>query len=297
MTDPAAGGRYLLGVECDGRTYHSSATARDRDRLRQSVLGGLGWRLCRVWSTDWLRNREKQVRRVWEGRWFGSWGDETWLRVWGGEAAGRPGAAEGADMAEVYVSTDVEADGPIPGPALHAQLRLGRVRGRQDPGRHVRRQPDRPAGGRRPPGHDGVVGRPSREAWAACRADPRDPAVVMPEYVGWLKALPGKPVFVGYPAAYDFLFVYWYLIRFAGESPFSHSALDIKTYAMAVLGTEYRAAVKRNMPRDWFDPLPHTHVALDDARGQGRCSATCWRSATAGSADGPPAPRRAAGQS
>lgn len=57
-------GRYALGVECDGATYHSSATARDRDRLRQSVLEGLGWRLCRIWSTDWLRNREKQVQRV-----------------------------------------------------------------------------------------------------------------------------------------------------------------------------------------------------------------------------------------
>jgi len=64
VTDPTAGGRYLLGVECDGATYHSSATARDRDRLRQAVLEGLGWRLCRIWSTDWLRNREKQVQRV-----------------------------------------------------------------------------------------------------------------------------------------------------------------------------------------------------------------------------------------
>jgi len=64
VADPTAGGRYLLGVECDGATYHSAATARDRDRLRQAVLEGLGWRLCRIWSTDWLRNREKQVQRV-----------------------------------------------------------------------------------------------------------------------------------------------------------------------------------------------------------------------------------------
>jgi hypothetical protein len=91
----------------------------------------------------------------------------------------------------------------------------------------------------------------------------------MPAYVAWLKALPGKPVFVAYPAGFDFLFVYWYLIRFAGESPFSHSALDIKTYAMAILKTEYRAAVKRAMPRRWFDPQRHTHVALDDAIEQG----------------------------
>jgi hypothetical protein len=61
------------------------------------------------------------------------------------------------------------------------------------------------------------------------------------------------------------MFVYWYLIRFAGESPFSHSALDIKTYAMAMLKKGYRESVKRNMPRRWFDELPHTHRALDDA--------------------------------
>jgi hypothetical protein len=82
-------------------------------------------------------------------------------------------------------------------------------------------------------------------------------------------AEPGRPVFVGYPAAFDFMFVYWYLIRFAGSSPFSHAALDIKTYAMALLGTEYRATVKRAMPSNWFDDAPHTHVALDDAIEQG----------------------------
>jgi very-short-patch-repair endonuclease len=64
VVDPLMPGRYLLGVECDGSTYHSSATARDRDRLRQEVLEGLGWRICRIWSTDWLRDRESQVVRV-----------------------------------------------------------------------------------------------------------------------------------------------------------------------------------------------------------------------------------------
>ena len=91
----------------------------------------------------------------------------------------------------------------------------------------------------------------------------------MQAYVAWLQSLPGKPVFVAYPAAYDFMFVYWYLMRFVGESPFSHSALDIRSYAMALLGGGYRDAVKRNMPAEWFDALPHTHVALDDAIGQG----------------------------
>ncbi|HXG10904.1 MAG TPA: DUF4011 domain-containing protein [Gemmataceae bacterium] len=64
LVDADCPGRYLLGVECDGAAYHSSATARDRDRLRQEVLESLGWRICRIWSTDWLRDREGQVRRV-----------------------------------------------------------------------------------------------------------------------------------------------------------------------------------------------------------------------------------------
>ncbi|MBA4063659.1 MAG: hypothetical protein C0501_08095 [Isosphaera sp.] len=64
VSDPGQGGRYLLGVECDGETYRSAATARDRDRLRREVLEGLGWRLVRVWSADWARDRERQVGRV-----------------------------------------------------------------------------------------------------------------------------------------------------------------------------------------------------------------------------------------
>jgi very-short-patch-repair endonuclease len=64
VVDPRAPGRYLLGVECDGRAYHSGATARDRDRLRQLVLESLGWRLHRIWSTDWWRDRARALDRV-----------------------------------------------------------------------------------------------------------------------------------------------------------------------------------------------------------------------------------------
>lgn len=108
------------------------------------------------------------------------------------------------------------------------------------------------------------------EAWQASRQDPRAPAEAMADYVVWLDALPGKPVFIGYPVAFDFLFIYWYLMRFVGRSPFSFSALDIKTMAMVMLGTDYRESTKRNMPKRWFDELPHRHVALDDAIEQGR---------------------------
>ncbi|MCD8477324.1 MAG: hypothetical protein LRY68_04965 [Sulfurospirillum sp.] len=46
---------YVLGIECDGATYHSSKSARDRDRLKQEVLEKLGWNIHRIWSVDWFK--------------------------------------------------------------------------------------------------------------------------------------------------------------------------------------------------------------------------------------------------
>lgn len=171
-------------------------------------------------------------------------------------------------MSELYISTDIESDGPIPGP--HSMLSFASAAYRADKtlvGTYEANLTELPGAAGHPKTMEWWKTQP--EAWAACRQNPRDPAIVMPEYAAWLKSLPGRPVFVGYPVAFDFLFVYWYLIRFAGESPFSHSALDIKTFAMAMMGTTYRESTKRNMPKRWFDPIPHTHVALDDAKGQG----------------------------
>ena len=85
-----------------------------------------------------------------------------------------------------------------------------------------------------------------------------------------LKTLPGRPVFVAYPTAFDFPFVHFYLAEFVGENPFGYSAIDIKTYSMALLRKPYRMCGKRSMPVEWLDPVPHTHVALDDAIEQGR---------------------------
>lgn len=171
-------------------------------------------------------------------------------------------------MSEIYVSTDVETDGPIPGP--HSMLSLASAAFAAEGSllstfsANLELLP-------------GATGQPATlkwwqgqpEAWEACRTDTRAAEVVMPEYRSWLEALPGRPVFVAYPAGFDFMFVYWYLIRFAGKSPFSHSALDIKSYAMAMLKKEYRASTKKAMPRRWFSKRPHTHVALDDAIEQG----------------------------
>jgi very-short-patch-repair endonuclease len=61
VVNPKAPGSYLLGIECDGASYHSGASARDRDRLRQMKLEDLGWRLHRIWSTDWWRRRDECI--------------------------------------------------------------------------------------------------------------------------------------------------------------------------------------------------------------------------------------------
>ncbi|MDU4959072.1 MAG: DUF3320 domain-containing protein [Sporomusaceae bacterium] len=61
---PAEPGRFFLGVECDGASYHSGETARDRDRLRQQVLERLGWRIYRIWSQDWFRHKERQIENL-----------------------------------------------------------------------------------------------------------------------------------------------------------------------------------------------------------------------------------------
>jgi very-short-patch-repair endonuclease len=63
-THPIKAGRFVLAIECDGASYHSAPTARDRDRLRQQQLEALGWRFHRIWSTDWFLRREDEVRRT-----------------------------------------------------------------------------------------------------------------------------------------------------------------------------------------------------------------------------------------
>lgn len=64
IVHPTKPGTYVLGVECDGASYHSARSARDRDRLRQRALEGYGWNIHRVWSTDWFRDPGKQVEAV-----------------------------------------------------------------------------------------------------------------------------------------------------------------------------------------------------------------------------------------
>jgi very-short-patch-repair endonuclease len=61
---PSRPGEFILGIECDGAMYHSAITARDRDRLRQEVLERRGWKIHRIWSTDWFRQNQAARKRL-----------------------------------------------------------------------------------------------------------------------------------------------------------------------------------------------------------------------------------------
>lgn len=173
---------------------------------------------------------------------------------------------------EIFCSTDVETDGPIPGP--HSMLSFGSVAFVIED-----MKPKKISNfyanlelleGAKPDPSTQEFWEKNKEAYKLTRENLQHPQDAINKYHSWLSNLPGIPVFVGYPATFDFMFVYYYLIRFTGHSPFSFSALDIKTFAMAMMKTPYRQSTKKHMPGRWFDKnFEHTHHALDDAKEQG----------------------------
>lgn len=170
---------------------------------------------------------------------------------------------------EIYISTDVEADGPIPGP--HSMLSIASVAYLPDKTRVATFTANLDTLPEATPHPDTLKWwEQFPDAWAACRRDTRPPVEAMTEYVAWLKQLGGRTVFVGWPASWDFMWVYWYLVRFTGERPFRENALDIRSYAMGMRRCTFHQTTRTYLPKRWFDEgLPHTHVALDDALEQG----------------------------
>lgn len=170
-----------------------------------------------------------------------------------------------------YISVDIEADGPIPGP--YSMISLGAaVAGVQDAEGFTPADPEEGTFYRelRPISEEFVP-----EALAVSGLD-RDrleregsePAVALAEFSNWVREVSAgaQPVMCGYPASYDWTFLYWYLIRFTGASPFGHSGcLDMKTLYATKAGLPLRAVAKGTMPRELLSRRRHTHHALDDA--------------------------------
>ncbi|GAA2402922.1 hypothetical protein Cme02nite_43590 [Catellatospora methionotrophica] len=175
--------------------------------------------------------------------------------------------------ADMYFSVDVEADGPIPGP--YSMLSFGAAvagtRGesfaRTDPAAATFYRELRPISDEFMPAALAVSGL-DREALAR---EGTHPEVAMREFSRWVTQTAGehRPVFVAYPASFDWMFVYWYLIRFTGASVFGHSGcLDVKTAYAIKAGVPFGGATKRAMPRHLMSERRHTHHALDDALEQ-----------------------------
>lgn len=174
-------------------------------------------------------------------------------------------------MKEIYISVDIETDGPIPG--VYSMLSLGAAAFKPDGTLISTFSVNlKTLSGAKEHPDTMKWWKSQKEAWEAHRKKTIDPKAGMERFVKWTKGLTSsgeKLVCVGYPAGFDFTFLYWYLINFVDYSPFSFSCLDIKTYAMAVLGTNYRDTTKRNFPKRWFPKVKHTHIAEEDAIEQG----------------------------
>jgi DNA polymerase III epsilon subunit-like protein len=177
---------------------------------------------------------------------------------------------------DLYISADVETDGPVPGPYSLLSFGLSVV-GKYD-GNNFEPWADRARTFYRelqPISEDFQaealkINGLDRERLRAEGADPRR---AMTEAASWVQEMcpECRPVLVAYPVAFDWAFLYWYFERFAPDgSPFGHSScLDIRTLYQAVAGTVFDQSGKTAMP-DFLQPSsPHTHNALDDAVEQG----------------------------
>lgn len=181
----------------------------------------------------------------------------------------------------LYVSIDVEADGPIPGAYsmlsigasafLHLPhtkkgwVHVGSFKRNLLPLENAKQHEDTMLWWKTQP-----------EAWISATENAIAPSIAMPDFVNWLAKIKEETgaksiVVCGFPVTYDFMFVYWYTVNFAGyPAPFGFQGLDIKTLAWTKLKGEFKSATKKNMPKSWFANTPkHTHDALEDSIGQG----------------------------
>jgi hypothetical protein len=175
---------------------------------------------------------------------------------------------------DLYICADIEADGPIPGPFSMLSFGLaiaGRFNG----------ETYEPPGSNEPTFYREL--KPISERFHAPALaisgfdrnrlldEGHDPADAMREAAQWVREQTGAqtPVFVAYPAVFDWMFLYWYFVKFIGSSPFGVSqALDVKTMYQQKARARLTEATRDHLPRFLRSSRPHTHHALDDALEQ-----------------------------
>jgi hypothetical protein len=191
---------------------------------------------------------------------------------------------------DVYVSADIESDGPIPG--VHSMLSFGlAVAGRFDGATFTACDPAgatfyrelRPITEEFVPDAVRVTGL-DRDHLVV---DGADPQAAMADAAAWVRDQAGdaRPVLVGYPVVFDWMFLHWYFVRFAGRSPFGFSgALDMKTMYQQKARVPLERAGRDDLPAELRSTRPHTHNARDDAVEQGDIFARLfeWRGPAVG---------------
>lgn len=182
---------------------------------------------------------------------------------------------------EVYFSIDVEADGPIPGPYSMSSFGIVAAGYRQKNGLLVNLDLDadvncfyrelKPISNHFDPVAASIAGLDRNDLIN----NGADPKVAMQEAAAFIENHVNRlgenirPVFMGWPLSYDWMFTYWYFMNFA-HSPFGHSsAVDLKSVFAEKANIPLRRVGKRGIPKELQTKRKHTHNALDDARGQG----------------------------
>lgn len=198
------------------------------------------------------------------------------------------------DFREIYISVDIESTGPIPGEYSMSSVGAFLAGGRTKDGNYVAFDHTdsekvfyrelKPISEKFDEGaikvgllngfdkEDEDTDGSLRHDWMKEHGD--DPATAMQDFADfvnqWNNTLSARPVFMAYPASFDWTFVYWYFRKFDVESPFGFSSvLDLKTYFATKFDKPLTRSTKRYMPKRLFPDLPHTHRADDDAIEQG----------------------------
>ena len=184
---------------------------------------------------------------------------------------------------DLFISADVESDGPIPGPGHYSMLSFGLAVAGTFDGTSFE-----PAGTGAPTFYAELAPISARFEPAALAVsgldrdrlarEGRSPAGAMAAAARWVRQVAGdrRPVMVAYPATFDWMRLAWSFGAYA-SNPFGHSGcLDVKTLYQAKAGVLWARAVKRHMPPELHSDRPHTHNALDDALEQADLFANIW---------------------
>jgi hypothetical protein len=184
---------------------------------------------------------------------------------------------------EIYISTDIEADGPIPGE--YSMISLGSV-ALDENGDILEKfyeKLERIPGAKQHPQTMGFW-EENKEAYSEATSGAKPLKEVMNKYADWLEEISNKHkkklYFLAYPATWDFMFVSWYLIKFVKryeknhflDIPFHHQGVDIRTFAMVQLKKPYSESGTSSMPKRWLTEKSENlmeHKAIDDALNQG----------------------------